>query len=178
MTTNILNDFGTTTPFKFCSKCKTNQPLTNYHKDKNKPGGLNTWCIDCKREERFESKRQPVNYLKGRWNNMAKGDRQARIITYEELLILWRDFCDDNVARGLHPFSCAYTGEVMTFIQGEGHVLSNLSVDRIDNKKPYTKDNITFCTFKFNTQKGEMDLNIIQKILKVFKRKGIKYEIE
>jgi hypothetical protein len=32
----------------------------------------------------------------------------------------------------------AYTGEVMTFFQGKGRIQSNLSVDRIDNDKPYS----------------------------------------
>lgn len=162
---------------KFCSHCKIEKPLTEFHRDKSKADGLNWWCKTCKREERFTATREPTNYLKRRWDNMAKGDRKKRVIAYEELLLLWRDFCEDNVARGLHPFACAYTGETMTFIQGEGHIYSNLSCDRIDNNKPYTKDNITFCTFRFNNRKGEMDINSIKLVLKYFKRKGIDYDI-
>jgi hypothetical protein len=161
---------------KFCKKCQTYHPLTEFHKDKHKPDGLNAWCKNCKREERFAATRQPVNYLKRRWDNMAKGDRKKRDITYEELLLLWKEFMEDNIKMGLHPFSCAYTHEPMTFIQGQGHINTNLSCDRINNLKPYTKDNITFCTFKFNNTKGEMDINNIKQVLQFFKRKGIKYE--
>ena len=161
---------------KFCKKCQTYHPLTEFHKDKHKPDGLNAWCKKCKREERFAATRQPVNYLKRRWDNMAKGNRKKRDITYEELLLLWKEFMEDNIKMGLHPFSCAYTHEPMTFIQGQGHINTNLSCDRIDNLKPYTKDNITFCTFKFNNTKGEMDINNIKQVLQFFKRKGIKYE--
>ena len=162
---------------KFCTKCKTDLPITEYHKDKHKNDGLNAWCKNCKREERFAASRQPVNYLKRRWDNMGKDDRKRRQITYEELLLLWKDFILDNEDRGLHPFACAYTGEPMTFIQGEGHIMTNLSCDRIDNSKPYTKDNITFCTFRFNNTKGEMDINNIKLVLQFFKRKGIDYDI-
>jgi len=162
---------------KRCSKCHQHLPITDYHKDKHKNDGLNAWCKNCKREERFAATRQPVNYLKRRWDNMAKGDRKRRDITYEELLLLWKDFIFDNENRGLHPFACAYTGEPMTFIQGQGHIMTNLSCDRIDNSKPYTKDNITFCTFKFNITKGEMDINNIKLVLQFFKRKGINYDI-
>jgi hypothetical protein len=162
---------------KKCSKCKKELTLDHFHKDKSKSDGLNWWCKECKREERFTATREPTNYLKRRWDNMAKGDRKKRVITYEELLMLWRDFCKDNVERGLHPFACAYTEEPMTFIQGEGHINSNLSCDRIDNNKPYTKENITFCTFRFNNRKGEMDINSIKLVLKYLKRKGIDYDI-
>lgn len=163
---------------KFCNKCWQAHPITEFHKDKNKSDGLNSWCKNCKREERFAATRQPVNYLKRRWDNMAKGDRKKRDITYKELLLLWRDFILDNERRGLHPFACAYTKEPMTFIQGQGHVMTNLSCDRIDNTKPYTKDNITFCTFRFNNTKGEMDINNIKLVLQFFKRKGIDYDID
>jgi len=162
---------------KFCSKCQQHLPIAAFHKDKNKRDGLNSWCIHCKREERFEANRQPVNYLKRRWDNMAKGDRKARDITYKELLLLWREFMEDNLKQGLHPFACAYTGEVMTFIQGQGRIQTNLSCDRIDNTKVYTKDNITFCTLRFNSIKGEMDIHNIRLVLQFFKRKGINYDI-
>jgi len=162
---------------KFCKKCQTHLPITAFHKDKHKNDGLNAWCKNCKREERFAASRQPVNYLKRRWDNMSQGRRKKREITYEELLVLWKEFIEDNVKRGLHPFACAYTGEPMTFIQGHGHVMSNLSCDRIDNSKPYTKDNITFCTLRFNNRKGEMDIHNIKQVLRFFKRKGIDYEI-
>ena len=66
----------------------------------------------------------------------------------------------------------------MTFTQGKGHVKTNLSVDRIDNDKPYTKDNITFCTNEFNKIKGQTTVDSIRKILVVFKKKNIKYEME
>jgi hypothetical protein len=44
----------------------------------------------------------------------------------------------------------------MTFFQGRGQVGSNLSIDRIDNNKTYSKDNITFCTQNFNHKKGPL----------------------
>jgi len=162
---------------KFCNKCWKTHPITEFHKDKNKSDGLNSWCKNCKREERFAATRQPVNYLKRRWDNMAKKDRKKRNITYKELLLLWREFMEDNLKRGLHPFACAYTGEVMTFIQGQGRIQTNLSCDRIDNTKVYTRDNITFCTLRFNSIKGEMDIHNIRLVLQFFKRKGINYDI-
>jgi hypothetical protein len=61
----------------------------------------------------------------------------------------------------------------MTFTQGRGRMDSNLSVDRMDNDKPYTKENIAFCTTAFNRKKGELTLELVKKILNVFKKKGI-----
>jgi adenine/guanine phosphoribosyltransferase-like PRPP-binding protein len=65
----------------------------------------------------------------------------------------------------------------MTFFQGRGQVGSNLSIDRIDNNKTYSKDNITFCTQNFNHKKGQLTLELIKKILEVFKKKGIDKEL-
>jgi acetamidase/formamidase len=47
----------------------------------------------------------------------------------------------------------------MTFFQGRGQVGSNLSIDRIDNNKTYSKDNITFCTQNFNHKKGPLTVD-------------------
>lgn len=158
---------------KFCKKCQNHYPLTEFHKDKTRPGGLNAWCKTCKREERFAARRKPENYLKRRWDSMAEGTRKKREITYEELLELFNNFCNKNLKEGKHQYSCRYTGDVMTFSQGEGHIQTNLSIDRIDNNKTYTKDNITFCTQNFNHKKGQLTVDTMMKVWKVFKEKGI-----
>lgn len=34
---------------KKCRKCYEEKPLTEFHKDKSKPDGLNIWCKTCVR---------------------------------------------------------------------------------------------------------------------------------
>lgn len=169
---------------KHCNKCDRDLPVSCFHKDKTNKDGLNRWCKECKRTARFKNCEEPYVYLKRRWDNMAKIDsrrktqRRDRDITYEELIHLYEIFKTSNVVKGLDPLACAYTQETMTFIQGKGHVKTNLSVDRIFNDKPYTKDNITFCTQKFNHLKGSITLDAFKKIYRVMKERGIQHEME
>ena len=163
---------------KLCKKCDRQLSVTKFHKDKTNKDGLNRWCNNCKRESRFKNCEIPEVYLKRRWVNFLKYTRRERVITYEELLDLFRQHCKENVIQGKHKYACAYTGDTMTFFQGRGQVLSNLSVDRIDNDQPYTKENIAFCSMDFNNKKGQLTLDIIKKILTFFKKKGINYEME
>ena len=162
---------------KHCNKCNRDLPLSEFHKDKNNKDGLNRWCMDCKRTARFINCEIPEVYLKRRWDNFAQRNRRDRNITYEELLDVFKKHCEENISEGKHMYACAYTGEVMTFFQGKGRIQSNLSVDRIDNDKPYVKENITFCTNSFNNKKGQLTLELIKKILKVFKKRGIDKEL-
>ena len=74
---------------------------------------------------------------------------------------------------------CGYTGVLMTHqrsamtdpLRNQSH---NISVDRIDPEKPYTKENIIFCTVKFNNLKGSITYNdcllILQKFIELGKR--------
>ena len=66
---------------------------------------------------------------------------------------------------------CAYTGTPMTHKRGTGRVGTNISLDRIDNTKGYTKDNITFCTADFNDLKGSVTIDACQRILDVYKER-------
>ena len=166
---------------KHCKKCKRDLPLSCFHKDQTNQDGLNRWCKECKRTSRFKNCEQPYNYLKRRWDNMGRTDRknrQTREITYEEFIDLYETFKSNNIAKGLDPLACAYTQETMTFIQGKGQVGSNLSVDRILNDQPYRKDNITFCTLKFNNLKGQITLDSFKKIYRVMKERNIQYEMD
>ena len=164
---------------KQCQKCKQSLPLTEFHKDKTNQDGLNRWCIACKRVSRFKNCQIPEVYLKRRWdgfgkiNKHRKTQRAKKDITYKELLELFNNFCNENIKQGKHRYSCRYTEDVMTFFQGKGQVGSNLSIDRIDNNKTYTKNNITFCTQNFNHKKGQLTVDTMMKVLKVFKEEGI-----
>jgi len=56
---------------------------------------------------------------------------------------------------------CGYSGVLMTHersklkdpLRNQSH---NISVDRLDPNKPYTLDNVVFCTVHFNNKKGSI----------------------
>jgi hypothetical protein len=108
---------------KHCNKCNRDLPLSEFHKDKTNNDGLNRWCIACKRVSRFKNCEIPEVYLKRRWdafgqiNKNRKTQRAKKDITYEELLELFNNFCNENIKQGKHQYSCRYTGDVMTFFK-------------------------------------------------------------
>ncbi len=51
---------------------------------------------------------------------------------------------------------CALSGRIMTIIWGKGLVPSNMSLDRIDNDKGYTMDNIRLTCRASNWMRNEM----------------------
>lgn len=76
-----------------------------------------------------------------------------------------------NQVETLGGIYCAYTGEPMTHKRGAGIIKTNISLDRINNKIGYTKENIIFCTAAFNDLKGQVTIEACQKILEVYKER-------
>jgi len=76
-----------------------------------------------------------------------------------------------NQVETLGGIYCVYTGVPMTHKRGKGRIRTNISLDRIDNTRGYTKDNIVFCTAAFNDLKGSVTIAACQKILEVYKER-------
>ena len=94
--------------------------------------------------------------------------------TREEFLQAW-----ENHKKRYGGMYCGYTGELMTHKRSDlrdplRNQSSNISVDRIDPEKPYTLNNIIFCTVKFNNKKGSIGykdcLAILQKFIELGKQ--------
>jgi hypothetical protein len=68
---------------------------------------------------------------------------------------------------------CKYSGVKLTTKRsmGEGWHKSrptNLSIDRIDPRRPYEERNIVFCTWEFNNRKNSITPDDCKRILKVY----------
>ena len=77
-----------------------------------------------------------------------------------------------------HGRNCEYCGDPWTYIVnkikvGQGHTprgstnKKNFSIDRLDNKKTYTLDNIVFCCFECNDMKKNTTFELAEKILEL-----------
>ncbi|MDS4027950.1 MAG: hypothetical protein RKO25_13325 [Candidatus Contendobacter sp.] len=53
---------------------------------------------------------------------------------------------------------CAISGIPLTFIKGLGHIPTNASIDRIDPRQGYTRDNVQLLAFQVNTMKSNLSI--------------------
>ena len=138
-------------------------------------------------------------YLREKWNSLQSKSRNYAdktrgyqrkaipvLVTREEFYELW-----EQHKKRYGGWFCAYTGAKMTHqrntnelrdsarrsLYGNNKIKtkSNMSVDRIDSDKGYTKDNIVFCTWNFNDRKGNISLEDIRCILNLIESR--KYEL-
>lgn len=79
-----------------------------------------------------------------------KKEKDERFISHE----LDKEFLIElfNKQKGL----CALSGIKMTNYLGKGRIKTNMSLDRIDNSKGYTKDNVQFVCDHINVMKNNL----------------------
>lgn len=152
---------------KKCSHCKAIKLMDFFYTDGKLVNGdpkYNSWCKDCIKEKmasyhkrtwgkeklhrvaflRTKNVKSYLIYLLGK----AKR-RRICFVSIDDLLQKWES----------QNGKCALTGWDMTFILGKGKVSSNISIDRIDPSKDYTKDNIQLVCTCVNIAKMEMTQN-------------------
>jgi len=89
------------------------------------------------------NEKYPIS-LKGRFASW-KGNAKVR---KREWNLIFADIKD-------RPQICFYTGIVLTL---EKNKFNTLSLDRVDNKKGYTKDNVVLCCSEINYLKYKMNI--------------------
>ena len=168
---------------KKCTLCKKEYPCNTdyFYRDYRKKGvkyiaRCNTchnqisikWAKDNslrKSKAEIEYKSTEKGYLmemyNGIWNRLRKKEKsglsEERLMMYrprvtrEEFFQLWENHKKE------HGMKCLMTGVEMTHVRGKGiknKTPTNISVDRLDNEKGYTKQNIIFVTHEFNKRKS------------------------
>ena len=158
-----------------CSHCKKYKPAKDFSKStRNKHRDmLNNSCRECYKKAYSENRKRVNeatalnNVLKVRLHDALVRSKKKNLfidITIKDLQELW------NKQDG----KCALTGFPMTLIWGTGvKNIYNLSIDRIDSSKGYTRDNIQLVCSAANMMKGYMEYNeLIQFCKAIIKRKG------
>lgn len=88
----------------------------------------------------------PLNFFR---SSLQKKRHKRENITPEFLADLW------DKQKGL----CAISGHPMTITRGEGRVMTNASIDRIDSFKPYSEDNIQLTCLIVNLMKQQLTID-------------------
>lgn len=153
--------------------------ISCFNSDSSNTDGLQTYCKSCRQEMSVKSRSKLDNFLNGLFkdlqSNVSKKSRALKIeITVGDLLEL---FHKQNE-------KCALSGLKMTHLKKirtneKKHIMSpyNISVDRIDSSKGYTKTNIQLVCAIFNRMKYQLTnsefIDICKKVTNHCNKNGI-----
>ncbi len=145
------------TDLYICSSCKQYKKSNNYSKNKHNKlrDGLSYVCKNCystiynknRIEKAIVNKLDYI--LKMRLNDSKQRAKKRNIyndIIIDDLYELW------NIQNG----KCAISGIELTTESYNGRVNTNVSIDRIDSTKGYTKLNIQLVCSAVNMMKGTL----------------------
>ena len=126
---------------KYCPGCKETHHTSDFNSDKSAPDGLQNYC----RKQRHLQQKKYLNtfdgFLQNLFNDLRHNAKKRNIlveITLDDIKELYKK----------QDGKCALSGRTMTYESKERedkqHIINknNISVDRIDSKKGYIKDNI------------------------------------
>jgi hypothetical protein len=179
---------------KICTKCKENKQYNEFHKDFYSKSGLKSFCKECansyyKNNRKLVSEREKV-YRKENFEAIKKRNKSYRLANPE--LFTSRRRRIENRFTKLKSAAAQKNRQVdLTFEQYKELVEDkkctycegNLptcggGLDRIDNSKGYTKDNVTPCCTSCNTIRGNKltyeQMKKISSILKEFRLENSK----
>ena len=129
---------------RVCKSCEVLKDLEDFNKNRQNPMGIATLCRICERAK------ARANYT-GRRQKITPERRLLGSATYRAKkkgleFDLTLDWIKERIDKGF----CEVTG--MAF--GAAHTPTTPSIDRRDNSKGYTKDNVQITTWMYNMSKG------------------------
>lgn len=143
-----------------CSKCGEEKELSEFYKSKDGKTGIVRLYRQCKKchndiisDRRVKNYRRTddFSYLSARMMISAKGRAKLKGLDFD----LTADWIEERIAAG----SCEVTGIKFDVSQDTRRNKSRNpwmpSLDRIDNTKGYTKDNVQVVVWLYNAAKGE-----------------------
>ncbi len=140
---------------KRCYLCRKLLPKSEFHKNKNRPGGLTNECKTCAsiRQKRLYTGIRRLRIQYNAIERRAKRSNTPFHITFNEFR-KWDERFGKHESR-----ICPYCGltevESKHFQRLRGkRRICGFTVDRIDNEKGYTMDNIQRICFLCNSIKG------------------------
>jgi len=147
---------------KKCSSCKIEKPTSCFSSNKSRGDGLSHICKECAKYNREKRKNDNIRNYFIDVIRTSKGVSKKRGINNFNIDVEYLESLYKN-QNGL----CAISGIKMTHTSGKGKIATNVSIDRIDNSKGYTKDNIQLLCqainmLKFNMTNSELELFLLE----------------
>ena len=136
---------------KVCFRCKEEKSYDFYFRHHQTSDGYHSWCKKCCNDGNEKSRAKVLSTINGRarifLQNAKKSARKRGHefeLTEQDVIDCWNE-----------QFKiCAYTGREMTL---EPNKLNTVSIERIDNKIGYTKENTILVCRAINAMKSNFD---------------------
>jgi 5-methylcytosine-specific restriction endonuclease McrA len=158
---------------RICSTCKIEKSITEFYKNLTKKTKISSQCKECvnivvhKRlstEEGFIKSVVQIIFSPSK----IKERGYPPTCTQEEVLELYYKHVKE------HGRNCFYCKTPITFTAKKSrhvksnekgkHIITNFSIDRFDNSKTYTIENIVFCCGKCNISKKDISISLIKRL--------------
>lgn len=134
---------------KTCTKCGKSKPLSEFSKSKSAKDGFNGFCKICDSNRRRVYQRTFKGLVYGIYNNQIKSSkkREHKPPTYSKSEFLGYCSMSDKFVRLYNEWvKSGYNKELVP------------SIDRLDDYKGYSLDNIQVITFRENYKKAHRDM--------------------
>jgi len=146
---------------KKCCTCQVEKSKELFYNRLSSKDGLSSRCRDCEvayhrdyRKKNSDKLRRYGRVRVRKWRESFKGFVHT---TYQDIKRRSTDVSIDAQYLidlwGIQKGICALTGEHLTYLSGEGRILTNGSVDRIDPSRGYEDGNIRWVCLQANVMK-------------------------
>lgn len=136
---------------KVCITCKESRAIDLFEIERS--GSSRNECRSCRLSgERKRISKTPYTYINHLYSQLTYKRSKTHVFTIsrEDL----HDIYDKQNGK------CAYSDLPMTYIKdGTGYHLTNISIDRINNKLGYVEGNVCLVCLAINMMKYTMDLD-------------------
>ena len=178
---------------KTCRKCKKTFPRNKeyFYPRKEINGtrdGYEATCIACENKRTFEWKEKNKDskrkadfiyknsengYFKEMWQGVKKSIHGCEFKSYDEFYDCWVE------QQKTYGRKCPYLNIEMTRKRGVQHFYgkksktcpTNISKDRIDSTKPYSKKNLMFVSWKANAMKNNISPLVAKRFIGFYKER-------
>jgi hypothetical protein len=138
---------------KVCFKCKEKSSYEFFFKHNQTSDGYHSWCKKCCTEGNIKSRNKQNATIEGRARVFLLNAKKSAAKRNQEFSLTIKDIADFwNEQQQI----CAYTGREMTLLPSQ---LNTVSIERIDSKIGYTKENTILVCQAINRMKSDFEFD-------------------
>jgi hypothetical protein len=138
---------------KVCFKCKEKSSYEFFFKHNQTSDGYHSWCKKCCTEGNIKSRNKQNATIEGRARVFLLNAKRSAAKRNQEFSLTIKDIADFWHEQ---QQICAYTGREMTLLPSQ---LNTVSIERIDSKIGYTKENTILVCQAINRMKSDFEFD-------------------